>query len=278
MSYIPTETTWGIDRRYYETDKLDNSYGAPIWKTGVGQVRDVITEAQMQRGPDKSTQWTDEDGTPCSLYFLGVDAYGDLPSTTVTNIKYEPYMFRVWVYSPDGNLRGCNYVPAGQSTDKPGAHWEGDGTAMTGPVCVYQGLTTDGHLVLDVQAMAEGNNVPWGEKIQFGAVDNASDLMVYVRYYYKSTGIHVDANTMNMFKLGEGDDDAPEVPSYYAVENNDDPDITTSLTSVYVVGKMVQSVTYVDAQGMKSDKPFDGINIVITRYTDGSVSTAKIVR
>ncbi len=278
MSYIPTETTWGIDRRYYETDKLDNSYGAPIWKTGVGQVRDVTTEAQMQRGPDKSTQWTDEDGTPCSLYFLGVDAYGDLPSTTVTNIKYEPYMFRVWVYSPDGNLRGCNYVPAGQSTDKPGAHWEGDGTAMTGPVCVYQGLTTDGHLVLDVQAMAEGNNVPWGEKIQFGAVDNASDLMVYVRYYYKSTGIHVDANTMNMFKLGEGDDDAPEVPSFYAVENNDDPDITTSLTSVYVVGKMVQSVTYVDAQGMKSDKPFDGINIVITRYTDGSVSTAKIVR
>lgn len=278
MSYIPTETTWGIDRRYYETDKLDNSYGAPIWKTGVGQVRDVITEAQMQRGPDKSTQWTDEDGTPCSLYFLGVDAYGDLPSTTVTNIKYEPYMFRVWVYSPDGNLRGCNYVPAGQSTDKPGAHWEGDGTAMTGPVCVYQGLTTDGHLVLDVQAMAEGNNVPWGEKIQFGAVDNASDLMVYVRYYYKSTGIHVDANTMNMFKLGEGDDDAPEVPSYYAVENNDDPDITTSLTSVYVVGKMVQSVTYVNAQGLKSDKPFDGINIVITRYTDGSVSTAKIVR
>ncbi|MBQ9576068.1 MAG: hypothetical protein IJV11_04240 [Muribaculaceae bacterium] len=278
MSYIPTETTWGIDRRYYETDKLDNSYGAPIWKTGVGQVRDVSTEAQMQRGPDKSTQWTDEDGTPCSLYFLGVDAYGDLPSTAVTNIKYEPYMFRVWVYSPDGNLRGCNYVPAGQSTDKPGAHWEGDGTAMTGPVCVYQGLTTDGHLVLDVQAMAEGNNVPWGEKIQFGAVDNASDLMVYVRYYYKSTGIHVDANTMNMFKLGEGDDDAPEVPSYYAVENNDDPDITTSLTSVYVVGKMVQSVTYVNAQGLKSDKPFDGINIVITRYTDGSVSTAKIVR
>ena len=40
----------------------------------------------------------------------------------------------------------------------------------------------------------------------------------------------------------------------------------------------VESVTFVNAAGMKSDKPFDGINIVVTRYSDGSVTTAKVIK
>lgn len=38
------------------------------------------------------------------------------------------------------------------------------------------------------------------------------------------------------------------------------------------------SVTYVNAQGMTSDKPFDGLNIVVTKHADGSVSTVKVVK
>jgi hypothetical protein len=30
--------------------------------------------------------------------------------------------------------------------------------------------------------------------------------------------------------------------------------------------------------GMQSDRPFEGINIVVSRYSDGSISTVKIVR
>ncbi len=40
----------------------------------------------------------------------------------------------------------------------------------------------------------------------------------------------------------------------------------------------VKDVTYYNASGMKSDKPFDGVNIVVTRFNDGSQSTAKIIR
>ena len=39
----------------------------------------------------------------------------------------------------------------------------------------------------------------------------------------------------------------------------------------------VESVTYVNAAGMKSDKPFHGVNIVVTRHTDGSVTTTKVM-
>lgn len=274
-TYVPVVMTMGQDRRYYEEDSLHNTYGAPIWKTGVGQVRMISTEAQMQRGPQGSTQWTDAQGNACSLYFLGVDAYGDLPSANVSNIVYEPYMFRVWIQSASNKLRGCTHVAAGVDPNKPGTHWDGDGTVYgSEPVCVYESTTEDGHLVLDVQSMEEGNNQPWGNKIQFGAVDNIDDLVIYVRFYYKSTGVAQEA--VSTFMLGNRD----EGIDYYAVEGSDeDADVTTSINGVYVdLNKTVDSVTYVNTQGMKSDKPFDGVNIVITRYTDGSVATTKVVK
>ena len=285
MTYAPSVSTWGIQRRYFEEDGLDNTYGAPIWKTGVGRVRMIHTEAQLQRGPQGSTQW-DGVGGPCSLVFLGLEALGDLPSTDVTNIVYEPYMFRVWIQSPGNNLRGCNLIAADPNRpERPGEHWEGDGTSYGSvPVLVYEEETSDGHLYKDVQAPEVGNNVPWPSRIQFGALDaGLSDLIVYVRFYYKSTGEGIsDEGSKYMLRGnrdGEGDE-TPEVPGYYATEDNDNPDVTTGFIELwndFIHGEVV-STTYVNSLGMQSDQPFDGVNIVVTRYSDGTVRTTKVVR
>lgn len=40
----------------------------------------------------------------------------------------------------------------------------------------------------------------------------------------------------------------------------------------------VKSVTYVNSLGMQSSQPFSGVNVVVTRYTDGTTTTTKIVR
>lgn len=40
----------------------------------------------------------------------------------------------------------------------------------------------------------------------------------------------------------------------------------------------VVSVKYVSITGVVSDKPFEGMNIIVTRYTDGTTSTAKVMR
>ena len=42
--------------------------------------------------------------------------------------------------------------------------------------------------------------------------------------------------------------------------------------------KTVASVTYYNLMGVESKKPFDGVNIVVTRYSDGSISTQKVLR
>ena len=40
----------------------------------------------------------------------------------------------------------------------------------------------------------------------------------------------------------------------------------------------VVGVTYYDVTGRASDMPHRGVNIVVTRYRDGSVTTTKILR
>ncbi|MBR6284439.1 MAG: hypothetical protein IKR25_09125 [Muribaculaceae bacterium] len=42
--------------------------------------------------------------------------------------------------------------------------------------------------------------------------------------------------------------------------------------------KTVASVTYVNAAGQTSSQAFQGVNIVVTRYADGTISTAKVVK
>lgn len=42
--------------------------------------------------------------------------------------------------------------------------------------------------------------------------------------------------------------------------------------------RTVTSVRYYNLMGIESDKPFDGINIVVTTYSDGSRSSRKILR
>ena len=54
-------------------------------------------------------------------------------------------------------------------------------------------------------------------------------------------------------------------------------DIPTAISTVAVSGE-VKSVKYVNVAGVVSDRPFQGVNIVVTEYTDGSRTTAKIVK
>lgn len=278
MSYVPIVWTLGNDpsnkRLNWDNDHIHNSYGSPIWMLGAPQVRTISLEAQMQRGPNGSTQW-DGVGGPCSLYFLGVEAFGDVPSANTTNIDCEPYMFRVWIQSPGNYLRGCTLIPEDPNRpEKPGEHWEGDGTSYGAePVLVYEGLTTDGHLFLDVEEPPMDNQ-PWASRIQFGAIDNIPDLQVYIRFYYKSEG--EAAQVTNGYYLRGGNRDGG---GYGAGEGGGAPGISTGVKGVYNDNnKPVDSVTYVNTQGMTSDKPFSGINIVITRYSDGTTRTTKVVR
>ena len=55
-------------------------------------------------------------------------------------------------------------------------------------------------------------------------------------------------------------------------------DITTAINTVEAGKGEVKSVKYVNVAGVVSDAPFQGVNIVVTEYTDGSRTTSKMLR
>lgn len=54
-------------------------------------------------------------------------------------------------------------------------------------------------------------------------------------------------------------------------------DIPTAITTVNGSAQ-VESVRYYNVAGMESSKPFAGMNIVVTRYSDGTTTTTKVVK
>ena len=61
------------------------------------------------------------------------------------------------------------------------------------------------------------------------------------------------------------------------LDPNNAESIVTAINSVNVNGKAVKSVKYVNVAGIISDRPFQGVNIVVTEYTDGSRTTTKML-
>ena len=68
------------------------------------------------------------------------------------------------------------------------------------------------------------------------------------------------------------DVDLENVPEVVVLEADAPQAISTINTSNAV------SVQYIDAMGRVSDRPFKGVNIVVTRNADGTTTTAKVVK
>jgi hypothetical protein len=100
--------------------------------------------------------------------------------------------------------------------------------------------------------------------IGFGALKNTT-IQFLVRFYYKKAASPI---------LRDGEDNGP---LYYVVEKMLQwEEIPTGIAEVNAANEV--SKTYVNAQGLQSDKPFNGVNIVITRYSDGTTRTTKVVK
>ena len=266
-SYVPIVWTKGIDRHYYTADTLHNSYGAPIWRVKRGDVT-LDGYVQKQVGPNNawnsSVNWKvkNEDGsdsTAYALYFVDFTATGILPVNP--GIEYEPYMFRVWLVDSTESLR--NYT------------WELNDKGK--PIKIIDGGARPGIWFLLDEKMCDGVNdltfqrnitTDYANNLQFAGPLNNFKPEIVVRFYYKVKG--EDAPAPSDLR-GLNDDNNVG----YVVLTGVRPDPSTAVHEIVVNGK-VESQIYYNVQGMESDKPFDGINIVVTRYSNGATTTTKV--
>ncbi len=74
--------------------------------------------------------------------------------------------------------------------------------------------------------------------------------------------------------------DAPAVDNVtpFTINWTADPQIITSVTDIDVDPATPGSVIYCNPAGQLSETPFEGVNIVVKRYSDGSTQTTKIIK
>ena len=327
VSYAPSVTTWGIQRRYFELDGKDNTYGAPVWKTAVGQVlmdTQVKPVVERQTNKNNSVNWGSGDEA-ASLYILdNVKAIGYLPPANLTKVEFEPYMFRIFVESKNGLLRPYKVVDAVEGSATEGEHLEAQDGELTeadtkGPICVWSGyinyvdgVPTD-DAVNGVELSYDNINgpftylkkkvdraggsdahplSPWDKDSNnaiFGALDDLlqitgydaqgkpiykdipeEDLRIFVRFYFSVKG---EAADHTIWTRSEGSRSGNGAESDGSAAGG----VVTAVKEIAYHGEVVGQ-TYYNIQGMESDQPFDGVNIVVTRYSDGTVSTSKVIR
>jgi hypothetical protein len=109
----------------------------------------------------------------------------------------------------------------------------------------------------------------------FGAPANLriDDLEFIVRFYYKMTV--AEASTGSKLAANRDGDAKGE---YYIVEKKKSQGQIITAVDEFFGDRIVVDVTYVNALGQQSSKPFDGVNIIVTRYSDGTTTTTKVVR
>lgn len=302
MAYVPVLWTFGNDpsnmRAHWgiDGDETHNSYGSPIWRTSVGDivVDDIVSEVVRQKGTWAT--WTDSQGHPSSLYRAHIYAKGYLPHREVSNVDYEPYMFRIWVVSD--SLRGfikddhiidpvtgdTTHVGTGRLMPDPNFN-EADTIMWLQDVYVNPAeIFNPGYYsILDYGDVSDKTS-GFENDIVFGATNDAN-IKFIVRFYYRATGrsssiIDDDEQSAGMRAPKRDAEYEDHSMMYYAAEGGFEPDdIPVAIYEIvfdYNHGVVVEQ-TYYNVMGMQSDKPFDGINIVVTRYSDGTTTSTKVL-
>jgi hypothetical protein len=77
--------------------------------------------------------------------------------------------------------------------------------------------------------------------------------------------------------IGKANQTASTVIKVQPIDLNVDSKLPTAISGV-MSSAQVTGVEYVNLAGMRNSKPFEGVNIVVTRYSDGSSTTSKMVR
>lgn len=107
----------------------------------------------------------------------------------------------------------------------------------------------------------------------FGAVNQELNTTYYVRAYL----CYPDGMSINGRKRAAAAGDSNHyLADQASLEVKFDSRVVTGIDGVSNA-RQVQRVTYVNALGMQSDTPFSGVNVVVTTYSDGSVTKVKKV-
>ena len=129
-------------------------------------------------------------------------------------------------------------------------------------VCAYKGPGDQGQCItVDWSALPAGTDIP------------TDGSMFIVTGPVQQKMVWADAEKTPGMTGKEGPGAWKNYILYPVAVNTNLP---TGVTDVYA--KTVAGVKYVNVAGMESNTPFDGVNIMVTTYTDGTHSAVKVIK
>ena len=224
-----------------------NTYGAPLQTTATGKIAVTVENNSMSE-----YTWTSGSNT---YRYYNVFIY---VNTLTLPANYEVAKIRAW--------RKIDETKLGEQNGKG-----------------YEGrlqLDTNGEYMFDDPTALPNNNLLGGEPLPestpqnemykgtFGALDVETHgdipMKFFVRIYFKKSSGSKAA----------GDE-------YYITEVEADGVLNSNITtSIFGVDsyKVVKGVKYYNMAGVESDVPFQGVNIEVTTYGDGSRTSRKVMK
>lgn len=129
-------------------------------------------------------------------------------------------------------------------------------------VCAYKGPGDQGQCItVDWSALPAGTDIP------------TDGSMFIVTGPVQQKMVWADAEKTSGMTGKEGPGAWKNYILYPVAVNTNLP---TGVTDVYA--KTVAGVKYVNVAGMESNTPFDGVNIMVTTYTDGTHTAVKVIK
>ena len=200
------------------------------------------------------------------------------------------------LYSDDGKTyTGTVTIPAGRDgngyfvfSKKIGSDWIGDDNQY-----IFGAQWDDGVALVGPQ----GSNNIWDFNLRYWSGNTKSFKITPGTYKFEITN-HIQSRDLSSTadwsagnlkitpvtaNAGLRDGAAGATGKFYVAEQELNFSIDSSseiITGIFDIdgAKQVVGVKYYNVAGIESDKPFEGINIVVTRYSDGSVVTRKEVK
>ena len=265
LPYVPVIWTYGLYTA--RGDGKNNSYGSDIKREYMGKTTAEIN-GDISQGANGT--WKDINGTEYRAFHPTITVTGYLPQSN-NNYEvdyndgdiahYEPYLCRAWCTNEgihdygrdaDGHLEDLGELQT--------PFLVGDATFGDDLTAIIGGEWTHGSV-----------RDPWSFGLPTSVAQDEVNFVI--RFYYKKVVTEAQPQ-QNGSKIRLGNE--PEGFFMAQFEGNAD-DMVVALNE-FMNGIVPVDVTYVNPQGMKSSRPFDGVNIVVTRYSDGSTRTTKIIR
>lgn len=262
--YIPVTVAKSI----VENGSQDNTYGAPVVvSTSDGIDLEVSIGGYKSASKDKYGNYTGIWEGP-----NGINYCVYMPQILVVSQQLgalRPYMYRAWLL-PNDDITYYNFAHDSQT----GFYGTTPITDLPKLLAVrsIEDVSNPTHVLLpeELGDTYEGMNTFGAPVNVLDATDNPNNpgIVIAVRVYYQSAdeenGHMLRGNRDGGYGFGEGRGSGNGIP--------------TGVNELFGFGKQVVDVQYVNALGMQSREPFEGLNIVVTRYSDGSITTTKVVK